>query len=97
MMKTPMKDGYDDVDGDDEDDDYDDDDDEDDDDIYAVAFCHSHNNLLILLNNKCNYVPGCCLDGCLAASCGRTLHHCQSGKGEGREGGMRALPTTKLI
>lgn len=26
--------------------------------IYAVAFCHSHNNLLILLNNKCNYVPG---------------------------------------
>lgn len=33
------------------------DDDEDDVDIYAVAFCHSHNNLLILLNNKCNYVP----------------------------------------
>jgi len=26
--------------------------------MYAVAFCHGHNNLLILLNNKCNYVPG---------------------------------------
>lgn len=77
MMKTTMKDGYDDVDGDDEDDDYDDDDD---DDIYAVAFCHSHNNLLILLNNKCNYVPGCCLDWCLAASCGLTLHHGKRGK-----------------
>lgn len=62
-MKTTKKDGYDDVDGDGDGDD-------EDDDIYAVAFCHSHNNLLILLNNKCNYVPGCCLDECLAASCG---------------------------
>lgn len=50
-MKMAMKDGNDDV------DDEDDEDEDEDEDIYAVAFCHSHNNLLILLNNKCNYVP----------------------------------------
>lgn len=74
-MKMAMKDGNDDVD--------DEDDEDEDEDIYAVAFCHSHNNLLILLNNKCNYVPR------------RQRHVGALSWGEWGLG--RVLPTLKLI